>query len=150
MNSLFRKIAALVLGPVLSASVIFAADIPRERILINNDWKFSLGHAGDRNKDFTHGTEYFTYQTKVLSNNGNNGPVSPGFDDECARQRELLSRLGERGALQGCDLWVYGFDTVRNSLCDLLTRAAGIADGMHVTLVCDTDGAPDGRMFVAI
>lgn len=81
MNSLFRKIAALVLGPVLSASVIFAADIPRERILINNDWKFSLGHAGDRNKDFTHGTEYFTYQTKVLSNNGNNGPVSPGFDD---------------------------------------------------------------------
>lgn len=81
MNSLFKKIAAMVAGAVLSSVVLCAADGPREKILINNDWKFSLGTAGDRYKDFTHGTEYFTYQTKILSNNGNNGPVSPSFDD---------------------------------------------------------------------
>lgn len=81
MNSLFRKIAALVLGPFLSLSALSAADTPRERILINNDWKFSLGHAGDISKDFSYGTEYFTYQTKILSSNGKNSPVSQGFDD---------------------------------------------------------------------
>ena len=75
--------------------------------------------------------------------------ITPGFDDECARQRELLARLEDSGVLRGCDVWVYGFDTVRNSMCDLLTRAAAIADGLHVTLVCDTDKAPDGRMFAA-
>lgn len=81
MNSFKLKMAAVVLGLALSAGIISAAEGPREKILINNGWKFSLGHASDKNKDFTHGTEYFTYQTKVLSNNGNNGPVSPKFDD---------------------------------------------------------------------
>jgi beta-galactosidase len=59
----------------------FAGDSVREKILINNGWSFSLGYAGDMQKDFTHGTEYFTYVTKVMSNNGNKGPVSFDFDD---------------------------------------------------------------------
>ena len=61
--------------------IAHAGDSVREKVLINNGWTFSLGYAGDMNKDFTHGTEYFTYVTKVLSNNGNRGPVSPSFDD---------------------------------------------------------------------
>lgn len=75
--------------------------------------------------------------------------ILPGFDDECARQRELLARLERSGVLQGHDLWVYGFDTIRNSLCDLLARVATIAENTRVTLICDTDKAPDGRMFAA-
>ena len=73
----------------LRASIVFllialtasAADSVREKILINNDWTFSLGYAGDKARDFGHGTEYFTQFAKVLSNNGNEGPISPAFDD---------------------------------------------------------------------
>ena len=70
----------VVVMTVLSGNA-YAGDSVRERIPINNGWRFSLGYAGDKYKDFTHGTEYFTYVTKVMSNNGNNGPVSLGFDD---------------------------------------------------------------------
>ena len=59
----------------------FAGDSVREKILINNGWSFSLGYAGDMQKDFTHGTEYFTYVTKTKSNNGDNSPSNPDFDD---------------------------------------------------------------------
>lgn len=73
----------------LRASIVFllialtasAADSVREKILINNDWTFSYGYAGDKARDFGHGTEYFTQFAKVLSNNGNEGPISPAFDD---------------------------------------------------------------------
>ena len=58
-----------------------ASALPREKVLINNDWTFSYGHAGDRQKDFTHGTEYFTYVTKARSNNGSQAPQMPDFDD---------------------------------------------------------------------
>lgn len=71
--------ASLVL--LLIAMTASAADSVREKTLINNDWTFSLGHAADKSKDFGHGTEYFTQFAKVLSNNGNNGPISPEFDD---------------------------------------------------------------------
>ena len=70
---------------IISALVILAAMTvtaqPREKILINNGWTFALGHAGDMEKDFTHGTEYFTYLTKAASTNHSHAPIMPGFDD---------------------------------------------------------------------
>lgn len=80
MNSLKLKVAAIFLCGLINVGTA-TAEGPREKVLINNGWKFSLGYAGDKNRDFTHGTEYFAYQTKILSNNGNKGPVSPDFDD---------------------------------------------------------------------
>lgn len=53
----------------------------RESILLNNGWKFAYGHAGDMKKDFTHGTEYFTYLAKAKAFNQNQGPSSVHFDD---------------------------------------------------------------------
>ncbi len=44
-------------------------------------WKFSLGNASDMAKDFGHGTEYFTYYTKVRSNNDTTSPILMKFDD---------------------------------------------------------------------
>ena len=81
----------LLLSLFLSAVPVFAraGDSVREKILINNGWTFSYGYAGDRMKDFTHGTEYFTYMTKVRSNNGNRGPVSPDFDDSSWQKVDL-------------------------------------------------------------
>ena len=81
MKSVLRHILPAVVLLTVFPLISTAGDSAREKILINNDWSFSLGYAGDRQLDFTHGTEYFTYLTKVLSNNGNNGPVSPQFDD---------------------------------------------------------------------
>ena len=50
-------------------------------ILLNNNWTFSLGDASSMQKDFTHGTEYFTYYSKVYSANHSHAPVMPAFDD---------------------------------------------------------------------
>ncbi len=50
-------------------------------VLLNNNWTFSLGDASSMERDFTHGTEYFTYYSKVMSSNHSHAPIMPGFDD---------------------------------------------------------------------
>ena len=50
-------------------------------ILLNNNWTFSLGDSSDMQRDFTHGTEYFTYLSKVMSANHSHAPIMPEFDD---------------------------------------------------------------------
>ncbi len=52
----------------------------REKIRLDEGWKFALGHAADPQKDFGCGTEYFNYLTKANSIH-NEGPYSPKFDD---------------------------------------------------------------------
>ena len=54
---------------------------PREEILINNNWTFHLSDASSMEKDFSHGTEYFTYMTKIGATGSNKGPASVDFDD---------------------------------------------------------------------
>lgn len=53
----------------------------RTTTLMNEGWTFSLGDASSMQKDFTHGTEYFTYFSKAGSNNQNMGPARNDFDD---------------------------------------------------------------------
>ena len=53
----------------------------REKIRLDDGWKFALGHAADPQKDFGCGTEYFNYLTKANSIH-NEGPYSPKFDDK--------------------------------------------------------------------
>ena len=81
MKALFRFLILAAFFLPAFGFISRAGDSVRERILVNNGWTFSLGYAGDKGKDFTHGTEYFTYVTKVMSNNGNKGPASIDFDD---------------------------------------------------------------------
>ena len=52
----------------------------REKIRMNDGWKFSNGHAADPQKDFGSGTEYFNYLTKANSIH-NEGPYVMRFDD---------------------------------------------------------------------
>ena len=54
----------------------------RERISIDNNWKFSLGHATDQAKDFGHGTGYFSYLAKT---GFGDGPAAVAFDDRAWR-----------------------------------------------------------------
>jgi len=74
-----RKIGLLISALLLATAMLAAA--PRDRVLLNNDWTFHLGYAGDMMKDFTHGTEYFTTISKVQSIDHNYGPARPDFDD---------------------------------------------------------------------
>ena len=52
----------------------------REKILLNEGWKFTFGNAADPAKDFGCGTEYFNYLTKANSIH-NEGPYAMKFDD---------------------------------------------------------------------
>jgi beta-galactosidase len=68
---------------VYSAATLFAEDnIARERILLEKPWKFALGHATDRNKDFNHATGYFSYLAKT---GFGDGAASAAFDDRAWR-----------------------------------------------------------------
>jgi len=58
------------------------ANAGRERVSIDNNWKFALGHATDPNKDFKHGTGYFSYLAKT---GFGDGPASLSFDDRAWR-----------------------------------------------------------------
>ena len=75
----FILLAVALLAAVPTA--LLAGDSVREKILVNNGWSFAYGYAGDKQKDYTHGTEYFTYVTKVMSNKEDKSPSSLDFDD---------------------------------------------------------------------
>lgn len=57
-----RKLLSVLLLIQFMACLSVSAQQIRESILLNNGWKFAYGHAGDMKKDFTHGTEYFTFR----------------------------------------------------------------------------------------
>ncbi len=72
---------------LMLAAGLTVAQAQRETKLINDDWRFSLGDGVSMERDFTHGTEYFTYLTKAVGQN--QGPANPAFNDS-AWQRVTL------------------------------------------------------------
>jgi beta-galactosidase len=58
-------------------------------VLLNNNWSFSIGDAASMERDFTHGTEYFTYYSKVMSANHSHAPIMPEFDDSAWQKVSL-------------------------------------------------------------
>lgn len=58
----------------------------RELILIDKDWRFSLGHLYDTQKDFGHAEGYFSYLAKT---GFGDGPAANGFDDRAWRKIDL-------------------------------------------------------------
>ncbi|HNW60751.1 MAG TPA: beta-galactosidase GalA [bacterium] len=63
------------------------ADPPgREHLRLDAEWKFSLGHFGDYDLDYGHGTGYFTWYAKA---GYGDGPASPRFDDRPWRTLDL-------------------------------------------------------------
>ena len=59
---------------------------PRERIHLDEHWRFALGHATDSDRDFGHATGYFSYLAKT---GFGDGPASPAFDDRAWRLLNL-------------------------------------------------------------
>jgi beta-galactosidase len=58
----------------------------RERTSLDRGFRFALGHASDRAKDFGHGTSYFSYLAKA---GYGDGPADPNFDDRSFRDIDL-------------------------------------------------------------
>ena len=58
----------------------------RERISMDDNWRFALGHATDKEKDFNYGTGYFSYIAKT---GYGDGPARAGFDDRVWRSVNL-------------------------------------------------------------
>jgi beta-galactosidase len=68
---------------ILCALTSFYANAQsRERISINDNWRFALGHATDVTIDFNHGTGYFSYLAKT---GFGDGPAAANFDDRSWR-----------------------------------------------------------------
>ncbi|MBN1953223.1 MAG: DUF4982 domain-containing protein [Bacteroidales bacterium] len=90
----------------------------RERIKLDQDWKFSLGHATDASKDFNHGTGYFSFFAKT---GFGDGPAAKGFDDRAWRVLDLphdwcveLPFAADGGHSHG--YWAIGRDYPENSV----------------------------------
>lgn len=71
----------------LAAGNLFAKSAEvRERISINENWRFALGHATDTSKDFNHNTAYFSYLAKT---GFGDGPAAIAFDDRSWRKVDI-------------------------------------------------------------
>jgi beta-galactosidase len=58
----------------------------RGHLLMDFGWRFALGHACDADKDFGHGTGYFSYFAKTAYGDG---PAAADFDDRAWRLLDL-------------------------------------------------------------
>jgi beta-galactosidase len=61
----------------------------RDIIPFDAGWLFTRGNASDMQKDFGHGTEYFTYIAKVQATKQTKSPIWTGFDDKSWQQVNL-------------------------------------------------------------
>jgi beta-galactosidase len=59
---------------------------PRERLLMDANWRFAFGHPSDTKKDFNHGTSYFSYLVKAGYGDGS---ADVKFDDRAWRKLNL-------------------------------------------------------------
>lgn len=87
IKKLSRKIASLcgILSVTVFTTVVSGQSV-RQRILMDEDWKFSLGHACEAEKDFNSGTSYFTYFAKT---GYGDGAAAKDFDDRAWRNLNL-------------------------------------------------------------
>ena len=74
--------------------------------------------------------------------------ITEQFDDEKTVWTDTVSRLERCGLWDGVDLTVYGFDTVRPDLRELLAAICGRVYSATVFLTMDTEKAADGRIFI--
>ena len=79
-TQMIMNIRPLLLASLLLAGVTMSAQNVREKILLDEGWRFAFGHAGSPQQDFGCGTEYFNYLTKANSIH-NEGPYSTKFND---------------------------------------------------------------------
>jgi len=73
-----KRISLLLFSVVLLCTLASSTAAPRERLLMDSNWRFALGHAADVKKDFDHATGEFSYFAKT---GFGSGASDPKFDD---------------------------------------------------------------------
>lgn len=81
-----KKILSAITALLLTSSVSENYAQNREKISINEDWKFSFGNASSPKENFMAGTRYFNYLTKT---GYGDGPADKDFDDRAWRKLDL-------------------------------------------------------------
>jgi beta-galactosidase len=81
-----KRIAFFLLSLSCLTALVQAADSPRERLLLDSDWRFALGHVTDETKDFTPPADGFTDRSKT---GFGNGARAENFDDSGWRKLDL-------------------------------------------------------------
>ena len=69
------------------------------------------------------------------------------FADDKAAWTDMVNRLVRGGMWTGADLLVYGFDTIRPDLRELLVSLYGKVSSASVFLTMDQENAPDEHIF---
>jgi len=73
--------------------------------------------------------------------------ITEHFDDEKTVWTDMVARLARSGMWEGADLAVYGFDSIRPDLRELLAAVCGQVHSLRVFLTMDRREAPDGHIF---
>ncbi len=84
LRIVFIFLLLITLNSFLSAQQTVA--VTREKLLMDNEWRFALGHAVDAQKDFNNGTSYFSYLAKA---GYGDGAAASNFDDRAWRKLDL-------------------------------------------------------------
>ncbi len=79
--------------------------------------------------------------------NGYEALISEQFEDEKTAWTDMVTRLEKSRLWDGIDLAVYGFDTIRPDLRELLAHTGNQVHSARIFLVMDAETAPDGRIF---
>ncbi len=85
MKTKVLLLTALFFQALTFQTLTAGAQSVREKIRLDDGWRFAFGHAGDAKKDFGNGTEYFNYLTKANSIH-NEGPYAAKFNDSVWQQ----------------------------------------------------------------
>jgi beta-galactosidase len=81
------RLLAVCTFAFLLAGFASAAGVPaRERANFDAGWRFAFGHPSDAEKDFKHGTGYFSHLAKA---GYGDGPADPKFDASAWRELDL-------------------------------------------------------------
>jgi beta-galactosidase len=88
LNNWQIRAAAVFFFITVFTNILFGQDTKevRQRISMDQDWKFALGHAYDIAKDFNHGAAYFTYFAKA---GYADGAAAKDFDDRAWRNLDV-------------------------------------------------------------
>lgn len=89
MNKKLTKLSTLLIIGLLMIQYAWAqkpeADL-RQRMLMDQGWKFAFGHPYDTKRDFDHATSYFSYLAKAAYGDG---AAASKFDDRGWRKLDL-------------------------------------------------------------
>jgi len=80
------KLTGCLLALVIQVLAMSGLNAAREQINLNDDWRFALGHAHDKDADFGFGKGYFSYLAKT---GFGDGAANPMFDDRGWRELDL-------------------------------------------------------------